>query len=116
MRATVALVFLLLLATTAQASSPCRECIKRPVQAKAKELRRCYSELLTRAAPDTQGRVVVVFTIERTGRTSRVTLKRNDLKDRKFARCVVEVFETLRFAKPPEPMHISYPLLFRPKD
>lgn len=110
-------LFALSLAPPAFAASPCRSCIQRPIRAKHKELAACYSRLLKRAAPDTKGRVVVRFTIKRSGRTGSVKILENELKDRRFGRCIARVFRSIRYSeKPKEPMRVSYPLVFKPKD
>lgn len=103
----------LLSAPRAEAASPCRECIRRTVQAEREALGRCYSDLTRRAGPDAEGKVVVRFAVERDGTTRELSLARNDLEDRRFGRCVVAVFARMVFDAPPAPMRIAYPLVFR---
>jgi TonB family protein len=107
-------VALVLCASTVEASSPNRALIQRPIQKRRGELKRCYEELLARK-PKARGRVTVRFTIDRRGHSTDVRLERNEPGGGRFGRCVARVFGTLRYPSAPEPMHITYPLVFQPQ-
>ena len=107
-------IAMMAIAPVADAASICRECVRRPVKKKYPQLRRCYGELLKRESK-AEGRVLVRFSIEPNGETSRVAVIRNDLHDTRFGACIEAVFRTIRYQDaPPETARIHYPLRFEP--
>jgi TonB family protein len=104
---------LLLVAADASASSICRECVLRPLRARAPEVQRCYRELLERR-PGAEGRVVLAFVIPADGVVRDVRVTRDELGDATFRACVADRIRGVRYADPPpEPITIHYPIAFR---
>jgi hypothetical protein len=94
-------------------SSIDREAIIRVVRKKQPEMRKCYEAGLARD-PKLQGRVVVKFVVETTGKVSSAEDAGSDLPDTATVACVASVFRTMVFPAPYLKMTISYPLMFVP--
>jgi hypothetical protein len=102
------------MAPMADASSLCRECVKRGISAKYPAMRRCYGSLLART-PKAAGRLHVRFSIERSGKTSGVVVTRNELRDNRFGACIANVFRTIHYPDAPhDTVRVHYPLVFKP--
>jgi hypothetical protein len=92
-----------------------REVIQRVVHENFGRFRLCYENGL-RGNPALQGRVVVKFTIDRTGAVAMSADGGSDLADAKVARCVVRGFGNLSFPPPGGGMvTVVYPVVLSPE-
>jgi len=90
------------------------EVIQRIVRQNFGRFRGCYESGL-RANPSLQGRVVVKFTIDRSGAVGLSTDAGGDLADRAVTQCVVRAFADLSFPPPDGGMvTVVYPIAFNP--
>ncbi len=89
------------------------EVIQRGVQAKLRDLRRCYEDALRRV-PDLSGRMTVTFTIAATGAV--VAAAADGPFSQEMRACVSDVIRHARFDAGPAPIRIVYPLSFRASD
>lgn len=73
---------------------------------------RCFTDLL-QSKPRAQGRLDISFTIEARGNVSRTKVLASALSDEKFHKCVLSVFDRLKFkAFDGQPIVVNYPLQF----
>jgi hypothetical protein len=91
-----------------------REIIQRIVRQNFGRFRFCYESGL-RANPSLQGRVIVKFTIDRSGSVGLSSDAGGDLPDRTVTQCVVRAFADLSFPAPDGGMvTVVYPIVLNP--
>lgn len=104
---------LLLVPAAASANSLDVAHLKDTIRAMGPDLRRCWEAALARNPKLPEGRVVTVFRIEKSGEVSTAQTTENETGDEIFAACTRGVFKLTPFGERPEPVNITYPLVFR---
>ncbi len=91
-----------------------KETIRRVIRAHINEVKKCYETALQRD-PSLEGRVLLKFTIEKTGDVTAVVVQDSTLKDPSVGQCIVA--GALKWKFPPHPgpgvIYISYPFVFK---
>ncbi len=79
------------------------------------QIRHCYEQYLQRA-PGKSGKVAVKFSINRSGRTSSVSVRRSNISDRSFRSCITSRIKTWKFPRPRNASNVTvnYPFVFNP--
>ena len=91
-----------------------KEVIRRVIRQNLSQVQRCYQEGLGRV-PGLRGRVVVEFTIDKTGRVVRSVVKQTTLGDMAVEQCIARQARGWRFPKPTGGgiVIVSYPFVLR---
>ena len=89
--------------------------IRRVIRKHLVRIRRCYKKHALARDPKRSGRVVVVFTIGMAGKVRAVRVRRSGLADKPTERCLIKVLGRMRFPKLYGIVHVTYPLLFKPR-
>ena len=79
------------------------------------QIRHCYEQYLQRI-PGKAGKVAVKFTINKSGRTSSVAIRRSNISDRSFRNCISSRIKTWKFPRPRggSNVTVNYPFVFNP--
>ena len=91
--------------------------IRASVESKVGEVEECYSKILN-DSPQTQGKVVVQWTIGDGGKVVDASIKSTELHSQQLEDCLVGKVKTWVFPAPPngQLQVISYPFMFRAVD
>lgn len=93
-----------------------REIIVRVVKRHMSALRFCYERGLMKN-PKLQGKLVVKFTIDKTGRVAAASETSNTISDPEVGACVVKRFKQMKFPAPEGgDVTVLYPLVFSPRE
>jgi hypothetical protein len=91
------------------------EVIQRVVRQNFGRFRLCYENAL-RSNPNLAGRIVVRFTIDKSGSVSKTENGGSDFSDSAFTSCVVRGFSNLSFPQPEDVVTVDFPIIFSPGD
>lgn len=91
-----------------------KEEIRRVVRAHLGEVKRCYEQGLQRR-PDLEGRVVLKFTVGKTGTVVAAKIEETTLNERQVEQCITDAAKKWTFPKPTGDgiVTISYPFLLK---
>lgn len=106
-----------LLPGSAESSSLDRAVVIRIIQQRQAEYQKCYTDALG-WNPELKGRLLIRFTVESDGQVSHAdeqTSPGEKFPDEVMARCVADEFLLLRFPAGPGAFHVTYPMIFTPK-
>lgn len=76
------------------------------------EIRSCWDAASKDRDPPPTGAMVLTFRIDRDGKVRDARVDRNTTGDADLAVCVRRVFLTLTYPESPEPIRVTYPLVF----
>jgi outer membrane biosynthesis protein TonB len=86
------------------------------VKERLKPIRSCYEEQL-KLNPKLQGKVVVLFSIQPTGRVGEIGIEENTLGNEAVGSCICAVIGSWEFPfRPGEEVQIAYPFIFSPAE
>ena len=91
-----------------------KEVIRRVIRQRNKNFRYCYEKELIRD-PKISGKVMVKFTIAKTGGVSKASVQSTTLKNKPLESCLIKTIKAMKFPKPSGGgiVIISYPFIFR---
>lgn len=92
--------------------------ISKVIRENAKDLQKCYFNLLDKKPSVTEGDIDILIHLEENGKVSSAELTKNTLNDSQFGDCVVKKVESYYFAPPPIGInrYISHTLSFKSEE
>lgn len=92
--------------------------IVRVIRENAKDLQKCYFDLLKKKPNISEGEMEVLIELKENGKVDDVEVTRNQFNDSQFASCVSEKIEDYYFAPPPAGInrYISHVLAFKSQE